>query len=107
MRRIGIFGSIIFLLAAPCSYADLTLRYRTDAKLGALPLPPQALETVKQQVAAHTLPQSVTRIKGDRVYCTVDPLIMITDLGRDQITLLDPRTKQFATFPASQSGNPA
>ncbi|MBV9504320.1 MAG: hypothetical protein JO323_04860 [Acidobacteriia bacterium] len=81
--------------------ADVTVRQSLTLRFS--PWVPQA---VQQQILAtgnDVLPtESMLRVKGDRVYVSYGPLGAIIESGRNQVTLLNPRTKRFATLPLSE-----
>src|SRR6266568_1752248 len=98
MTQIRVLASLFCLLACQTSRADLTLRHSLEVKFGAL-LPPEAIETVKKQMASGFPSEVITRVKGDKVYSKSGPIISITDCGTDQITLLNSVAKKYATVP--------
>jgi len=53
-----------------------------------------AIPTGAPQLPFH---ETVTRIKGDRGYASMGPIIAITDISSGQVTLLDPKTQHYAT----------
>src|SRR5690349_17335944 len=94
MRSIRGFILLVFLLAAPL-HADVTIRYKTDFKLGSF-LPPAA----QQQFSSQKLPfpsVMVMQIKGDKGYSNAGLAASLLDFTKQQITLLDSMHKLFAT----------
>src|SRR6266853_6607731 len=99
MTPIRIIASLLFLLVCQPSRADLTLRQSFDVKFGSL-LPPDAVEAVNQQLASSGFPSEVvTRVKGEKVSSTFGSVTSIIDCSTDQMTLLNPAAKKYATVP--------
>src|SRR5215475_1665458 len=85
------------LLAHP-SWADLTMRHTLELKFGSF-LPPAVVNSMKSQVDEQLPKESVVEIKGKKVRMSIGRLVMIADYDKGVITLLDPRSQQFATSP--------
>ena len=95
MRFIRGFIVLLFLSATPVLHADVTVRYKTDFKLGSF-LPPAA----QQQIANQKLPfppVMFIQIKGDKGYSNAGLAASLMDFTKQQITVLDPTHKVFAT----------
>jgi hypothetical protein len=95
MRSIRGFVLLVFLSAAPVLHADVTVRYKTDFKLGSF-LPAAA----QQQISSQKLPfppVMVVQIKGDKGYSTAGLAASLLDFTKQQITVLDSTHKLFAT----------
>ena len=94
----------VFLLvvaAGPVGRADLTLRHSFSFNLAPF-LPPEVVAQARQQMSAALPGEVVVRIKGDQVYSSFGPLFTITDYAQNRITLLNPKTKEFATVGLSE-----
>ena len=99
MTPIRIIASLLFLLVCQPSRADLTFRQSFDVKFGSL-LPPDAVEAVNKQLLASGFPSEVvTRVKGEKVSSTFGSVTSIIDCSTDQMTLLNPAAKKYATVP--------
>jgi len=101
LTRKVICAAIVPALAlsiAPGLRADVTLRYETELKPAAAlqPMMGQFMKTV--QAGSE---QSV-RMKGNKAYTTAGNWIEIFDFVKEEVTLIDPAHKTFATLPASQ-----
>src|SRR5664279_784751 len=81
--------------------ADVTLRYTITLKFGSF-LPPQAVDTMKQQLSNRMPEGSTVQIKGDRVCTSMGQLLAIADYAKGVITILDPKTSRFATVPLAE-----
>ncbi len=88
------------LLAPQAVWADLVVRYKLDFQVGPI-LPPAIVDAVRQQVAGAIPTEMAMRVKGGRCASSVGPLNTIIDGGKGEITLLNPKTKQFATTPTA------
>lgn len=96
MRSMRGFILLLFVSATAVLNADVTIRYKTDFKMGSfLPL------GVTQQVSGS--PKSpfprdmVIQIKGDKGYSNAGVTTSVVDFTKQQITLLDATDKLFAT----------
>jgi TonB family protein len=76
---------VLLAASALCVHADVTIRYHTDSKL------------LPAAMADRTI-----RLKGSRANFSLGRLTALADFGKQQITLLDPTTKTFATVSLSQ-----
>ena len=86
------------VLAAPALRADVTIRYQSQLHPSAAlqPLMGQFMKTV--QAGSE---QSV-RMKGSKAYTTAGNWIQIFDFVKEEVTLIDPAHRTFATLPVSQ-----
>jgi hypothetical protein len=84
------------LLIAPSLFADTTVRYKNELKIGggapAQMLGP-AVETIKSKLPTST----VIQMKGKLVRKTSSPFVTVSDFEKQVITLFDPARNQFAT----------
>lgn len=97
--RFAFFSGI--LLVPSFLGADVTLRYKTDVRPNPS-LPPmltQALSSVRTIVAGSG---SIQQRKGTKSYANSGAFVQITDSARDEITVIDPAGKRFATMPFSK-----
>ncbi len=79
--------------------ADVTIRYQTDFK------PAAALQPLIEQfmkTAQSTNTGSAIRMKGNKAYVDSGNWIEIIDFVKQDVTLISPEHKTFATFPLSQ-----
>ena len=91
----------VFTLAALASFpvrADVTLRYQTEFKPAAALKP--LLEPLLKTMQAG--PAVSVRMKGNKGYTTAGAWSEIFDFAKQEVTLIDPARKTFATLPASQ-----
>jgi hypothetical protein len=95
MRSIRGFIFLVFLSATPVLRADVTIRYKTDFKLGSF-LPPAAQQQISNQKLPFPLAM-VMQIKGDKGYSTAGLATSLLDFAKQQITVMDPAHKLFAT----------
>ena len=98
MRRLILFA--LLALATPL-FADVTLRYTADYKLG-FSLPQGAAGQIPAaSLAALNRPTEI-RIKGNKAYQTLGDFVAITNLDTNEVTYLDPAGKRFGTAQADQ-----
>ena len=81
---------------APSVRADATLRFHTDIKTTPA-IPAAALDQ-----ALADLRDMVIRVKGNKGFSSQGNLTSIVDLMTQDLTLVDPAHKRFATLPAAQ-----
>jgi hypothetical protein len=94
-------GWVLAFVSAAGAHADLTLRHSFSFKFASF-VPAEIQSQAGEQMKT-ALPQDVLlQIKGDRVYSSFGSLFTIADYGSNQITVLDPKTKQFATVPLNE-----
>jgi|CZKN01.1.fsa_nt_gi hypothetical protein len=79
----------LLLVACTSLYADVTMRMAWDFKINV------ALPSAMPQLPFNEI---LTRIKGDRGYAAIGPIVAITDLATGKVTLLDPKAQQYATI---------
>ncbi len=91
-------GSLVLLLLSPAAllHADTTIRFKMDMKLAA-GLPPAATEQIAKNQQTQFPRETVVEIKGDKGYSNAGRTISLMDLTKQQITLVDPDHKLFAT----------
>ena len=92
---------VLALLSGVTARADLTLRHSFTFKFAAF-VPPEIQSQAGQQMKAVLPDEVLVRVKGDRVYSSFGPLFTVTDYGHNQITLLNPKSKEFATVPLNE-----
>jgi hypothetical protein len=87
-----LFGvlSVALLLTAE-SRADVSIRYKTEMQ-AALPIPQGASPGMDSSVA----------VKGRKVRWTAANSIMIADLDKQQLTVIDPVGRRYATIPIAE-----
>jgi hypothetical protein len=83
------FLPALLLVACTSLYADVTMRMSWEMKInmaipGAVPQLP--------------FKEFLTRIKGDRSYAAIGPIIAVTDLSTGKVTLMDPKTQRYAAI---------
>ena len=88
------------LLAPQAVWADLAVRYKLDFQVGAV-LPPAIVDAVRQQVAGFIPNDMSMRVRDGKCTSSVGALTSIVNATTGEITLLNPKTKQFATTPAA------
>jgi TonB family protein len=91
----------LLLLAGRTGWADLTLHYTYQVKFGDS-MPAAAVEMAKQQMGALLPPESVIQVKGDRSYSTLGSSGIVADYAKGEITIVNTKTKQFATIPIGE-----
>ena len=96
-------AGVVFLglCAAQTALADLTLRYTFTFKFGSF-LPAQAVDAIKQQVGSRMGDGTTLLIKGDRAYTSMGQMFSVADYVKGTITLVDPKTKRFASSPLAE-----
>jgi hypothetical protein len=93
-----LFASIFLALTLR---ADVTIRYQSEIKPAAA-LQPMLEPFLKN---AQLAPATSIRMKGNKGYTTAGNWIEIFDYVKQEVTLLDPEHKTFATLPLSQLGD--
>ena len=86
------------LLLASSMWGDVTVHYHTDIHTSAI-IPAAALEQ-----ALGGLRDMDIRIKGNKAYSSQGILTSIVDLTTQEVILVDPAHKRFATVPSAQYG---
>jgi hypothetical protein len=90
------FVLLIFLSATTLLHADATVRSKMEMKLAAS-LPPAAAQQFASAQKSQFPTESVIEIKGDKGYSNSGRAVTLLDFTKQQITLLDPAGKLFAT----------
>jgi len=97
MRIAALVRALPLLLVAaavPALQADVTVRYKTEFKSASgLPGGEQAFAAVAKAIPA----ESIIRVKGQKAFTTMGGFTAIMDLAKQQLTLLDPAGKRYAT----------
>src|SRR5580693_5441918 len=88
----------VFLLAAQLAWADLTVRQQTVVKFGPA-LPTAMTDTVKQQMASTLPSETILRVKGNTCSTSGGAIETISDYDAGRITLLNSKSKTFASTP--------
>src|SRR5580658_5119132 len=89
------------ILLALTLRADVSIRYQSEIKPAAA-LQPMLEPFLKN---AQLAPATSMRMKGNKGYTTAGNWIEIFDYVKQEVTLLDPEHKTFATLPLSQLGD--
>lgn len=96
MRSSLAFALLLLSLVVPQAVkADTTIRYKSDVKLGAL-LPPSVTAQANSQKSLLP-PVTMIQIKGAKGFSNASFTSSLIDLTRQEITLIDPTNKLFAT----------
>jgi hypothetical protein len=93
--------SLALLIMGPPLLADVTVRYKSDYKLG-FALPPGAAGQIPDASLAALNRPSEIRIKGKKAYQVLGKFVSITDLSTNEVTYIDPEGMRFGTAPADQ-----
>ncbi|HEY4362864.1 MAG TPA: hypothetical protein VGN17_17980 [Bryobacteraceae bacterium] len=101
MPRRLVLAAILAVSAGRGLQADVTIRRSMSVSLGPT-FPVQLAEQTNSQLASALPSEIVVRVKGDKSYSSAGPLIAITDYATGRVTLLNPKTKQFATAPLTE-----
>jgi TonB family protein len=96
MRRSFVLA--VFFLAAPAGWADLTVRQQITVKMGP-GLPANMLDMAKQRVGDAVPAETTLRVKRNRCASSGGAVATISDYDKGEVTLLNPKTKEFATVP--------
>ena len=92
---------VLASLYAVSAQADLTLRHSFSFKFASF-VPAEIQSRASEQMKG-ALPENVLlKIKGARAYSSFGSLYTIADYGNNRITVLDPKTKEFATVPLDE-----
>lgn len=86
------------VLTAPALRADVTIRYQSELQ------PSAALQSMMGQLmkSMQAGSEQSVRMKGGKAYTNTGNWIQIFDFVKQEVTLIDPAGKTFATFPVSQ-----
>ena len=87
MRSLGRIVFSFVVLTAPTIRADVTIRYRSDSKF-----------------VPAAMANRIIRIKGNRARFAINNLSALADFGKQELTVIDPARKIYATIPVSQYG---
>ena len=93
MRSLRSAAAAALILAAPALRADVTIRYKTEIK-SAVPMP--------GGIAG--LGNTAIRMKGNKGYMEAGGFTMVVDFARQELTLIDPAGRKYATIPAAEYG---
>ncbi len=98
MRPLAI-ATLALICAGAALHADVTIRYETEFKpaAGLQPLMEQFLKNAQSRASG-----SAIRMKGNKAYTTSGDSLEIFDFVKQEVTLMNPAHKTFATFPVSQ-----
>ena len=96
MRAFRGFLMLLLLSSPALLHADATIRFKMDMKFAA-GLPPAATDQIAKSQKAQFPRETVIEIKGDKGYSNAGRTISVMDLTKQQITLVDPDHKLFAT----------
>ena len=98
-----ITASVSFLLlvfcAPPALNADVTIRYKTDFKVGAL-VPPAIMQQASNGQKPVLPSVVVVQVKGDKGYSNAALSASLIDFTKQEITIIDPAHKLFSTVDA-------
>ena len=103
VRRSFLAPGLLLLLwsAAP---ADVTLRQASSIKLPSF-IPPEFQAQMREQIQGGMPTETLLRIRGDKAYASYGPMAAIADYGRNEVTLLDPKGKRYASVPLAEFGD--
>jgi hypothetical protein len=87
---------LLFLSATSVLNADVTIRYKTDFKMGSF-LPPSVSQQISNAPKTPFPSVMVIQIKGDKAYSNVGLTSSLLDFTKQQITVIDATRKLFAT----------
>ncbi len=96
MRAFGTFILMVCLLAAPALRADVTIRYKTDFKVGAM-VPPAMSQQGSNSPKLPFPPIVLVQVKGDKGASNAGLSASLIDFTKQEITILDATNKLFAT----------
>jgi hypothetical protein len=96
MRRSFVLA--VFFLAPQAGWADLTVRQQITVKFGP-GLPANMLDIIKERVGGAVPAETTMRVKGNRCVSSGGAVATISDYDKGEVTLLNPKTKEFATVP--------
>ncbi len=99
MRSSLAFVLLLFVFAPLTLKADVTIRYKTDVKLGAL-IPPAIVQQAAKGQKMPVPPIIVIQVKGDKAYSNAALTASVVDFTKEEITVMDSNKKLFATVSA-------
>jgi hypothetical protein len=100
----GLLVLALLLLLWTSAAADVTLRQTSTIKLPSF-IPPEFQAQMRQQIQSGMPAETLLRIRGDQAYASYGPLAAIADYARNEVTVLDPKGKHYATVPLAQFGD--
>jgi hypothetical protein len=100
MLRRGVPIAGLALLLCGSVLADVTVRQTNSTKLSSF-IPPE-IATQWQQQSQSGINSGILRIKGDKAYASYGALETLTDYTRNEVTLLDAKSKHYATVPLAE-----
>ncbi len=92
-------AAAVLAFATVPSFADVTLRYKSDVKMN--PTIPSAMAQQATAGMAGLPLDSTLQLKGGKGFSTFNGFTSIYDFTKQEITLLDSSGKQYATLPAA------
>jgi hypothetical protein len=95
------FVAFSVLLAITPLFADVTVRYNTDFKMGPS-LPAGVVNQVRNAGFGAFDGPAVIQIKGDKAYTRSGKFAFITDFATNQLTYVDTANMRYATVPAAE-----
>jgi hypothetical protein len=104
MVRSGLRTPALLLLLWSIAPADVTLRQTSTVKLPPF-IPPEFQAQMREQLQRSMPAETLLRIRGDKTYASYGPLAAIADYGRNEVTLLDPKGKRYASVPLADFGD--
>jgi len=104
MVRRGLLAPGLLLLLWRAAPADVTLRQKSSIKLPSF-IPPEFQAQMRDQLQASMPDETLLRIRGDMAYASYGPLAAIADYGQNEVTLLDPKGKRYASVPLTEFGD--
>lgn len=104
MARRCILVPALALLLWRTAPADVTLRQASTVRLPSF-IPPEFQEQMRDQLRGGMPAETLLRIRGDKAYASYGPLAAIADYGSNEVTLLDPKGKRFASVPLAEFGD--
>jgi hypothetical protein len=104
MARRSILAPALVLLLRSTAPADVTLRQTSTVKLPSF-IPPEFQAQMRDQLQDSMPAETLLQIRGDKAYASYGPLAAIADYGRNEVTLLDPKGKRFASVPLAEFGD--
>lgn len=103
MVRRSILAFAFVLLVCGGAAADVSLRRAMTMKFASF-IPPEFQEPLRQFL--HGMPiETFLRIKGDKAYASYGQVTVIADYGRNEVTLLDPKGKRYASVALAELGD--
>jgi hypothetical protein len=104
MVRSSLRAPALLLLVWSIAPADVTVRQTSTVKLPPF-IPPEFQAQMREQLQRSMPAETLLRIRGDKTYASYGPLAAIADYGRNEVTLLDPKGKRYASVPLADFGD--